>query len=90
MKTNLTTLTAAFALATALPSAAHASSHMDAPLITRDPSANTTDVYAFVDQDNASAPDPANRGTPPPLPEIPCRCARRLPPRGTGSRAEYL
>ena len=26
-----------------------ASSHMDAPLITRDPSANTTDVYAFVD-----------------------------------------
>ena len=28
--------------------AAHASSHMDAPLITRDPSANTTDVYAFV------------------------------------------
>jgi len=25
-----------------------ASSHMDAPLITRDPSANTTDVYAFV------------------------------------------
>ncbi len=29
-----------------------ASSHMDAPLITRDPSANTTDVYAFVDEDN--------------------------------------
>jgi hypothetical protein len=28
-----------------------ASSHMDAPLITRDPSANTTDVYAFVDVD---------------------------------------
>ncbi len=27
---------------------ASASSHMDAPLITRDPSANTTDVYAFV------------------------------------------
>jgi hypothetical protein len=31
--------------------AVFASSHMDAPLITRDPSANTTDVYAFVDQD---------------------------------------
>ena len=31
-----------------LTGAAHASSHMDAPLITRDPSANTTDVYAFV------------------------------------------
>src|SRR3977135_46607 len=29
-----------------------ASSHMDAPLIVLDPSANTTDVYAFVDQDN--------------------------------------
>src|SRR6476660_5156968 len=29
-----------------------ASSHMDAPLIVRDPSANTTDVYAFVDEDN--------------------------------------
>ena len=66
MKTNLTTLTAAFALVTALPGAVHASSHMDAPLITRDPSANTTDVYAFVDQDDGSAPDPASRGTPPP------------------------
>src|SRR5215470_3098821 len=30
---------------------AQASSHMDAPLITRDPSANTTDVYAFVQQE---------------------------------------
>ncbi len=30
-----------------------ASSHMDAPLITLDPSANTTDVYAFVDQDGS-------------------------------------
>ena len=28
--------------------AAVASSHMDAPLITLDPAANTTDVYAFV------------------------------------------
>ena len=28
-----------------------ASSHMDAPLITRDPAANTTDVYAFVAND---------------------------------------
>ena len=34
-----------------LPATARASSHMDAPLITLDPSANTTDVYAFVDQD---------------------------------------
>src|SRR5436853_7477551 len=29
-----------------------ASSHMDAPLITLDPSANTTDVYAFVQDEN--------------------------------------
>ena len=28
----------------------NASSHMDAPLITLDPAANTTDVYAFVDE----------------------------------------
>src|SRR4026208_1808083 len=34
-----------------LPATAFASSHMDAPLITLDPAANTTDVYAFVDQD---------------------------------------
>jgi hypothetical protein len=32
----------------AAPRPAFASSHMDAPLITLDPSANTTDVYAFV------------------------------------------
>jgi len=31
-----------------------ASSHMDAPLIIRDPAANTTDVYAFVDEDNGN------------------------------------
>lgn len=31
-----------------LPAPARASSHMDAPLITLDPSANTTDVYAFL------------------------------------------
>ena len=35
-----------------MPLSSFASSHMDAPLITLDPSANTTDVYAFVDQDN--------------------------------------
>src|SRR5215470_13663423 len=35
-----------------LPATALASSHMDAPLITLDPAANTTDVYAFVDQEN--------------------------------------
>ena len=42
---------AALALLTFAPRAGFASSHMDAPLITRDPSANTTDVYAFLDQD---------------------------------------
>src|SRR5215813_10403134 len=32
--------------------AVQASSHMDAPLIVRDPAANTTDVYAFVQEEN--------------------------------------
>jgi hypothetical protein len=35
-------------LAAILASTAQASSHMDAPLVTLDPAANTTDVYAFV------------------------------------------
>src|SRR5919197_4821594 len=34
--------------------AAQASSHQDAPLIIRDPSANTTDVYAFVQDRNGT------------------------------------
>src|SRR5215204_2327083 len=34
------------------PSRASASSHMDAPLITLDDAANTTDVYAFVGDQN--------------------------------------
>jgi len=37
-----------FMAVTLLPTSGHASSHMDAPLITLDPAANTTDVYAFV------------------------------------------
>ncbi len=37
-----------FALMPSLSTMTFASSHMDAPLITRDPAANTTDVYAFV------------------------------------------
>jgi hypothetical protein len=37
-------------MASAAP--AHASSHMDAPLITLDDAANTTDVYAFVSRQN--------------------------------------
>ncbi len=36
----------------ASPLAVRASSHMDAPLITLDPAANTTDVYAFVNTRN--------------------------------------
>ena len=39
-------------LAGSLAAPVFASSHMDAPLITLDPAANTTDVYAFVDEDN--------------------------------------
>jgi hypothetical protein len=38
----------ALTLSALLPMASMASSHMDAPLITLDPAANTTDVYAFV------------------------------------------
>ncbi len=45
-------LIAAMATLPAMQSVALASSHMDAPLITRDPSANTTDVYAFVRPDS--------------------------------------
>ena len=45
-------LSAALILLPAMPAATLASSHMDAPLITLDPAANTTDVYAFVDEDN--------------------------------------
>jgi hypothetical protein len=45
-------LSAAFSALTLAPESAMASSHMDAPLITLDPSANTTDVYAFVSQVN--------------------------------------
>jgi hypothetical protein len=41
-------------LAAHLIGTAQASSHMDAPLITRDPSANTTDVYAFVQSRNGT------------------------------------
>ena len=42
------------ALLVFLPGAAPASSHMDAPLITLDPAANTTDVYAFVHENNGA------------------------------------
>ncbi|HEU0176839.1 MAG TPA: DUF4331 domain-containing protein [Blastocatellia bacterium] len=44
-------LVALMGFAPALSVPALASSHMDAPLITLDPAANTTDVYAFVSQD---------------------------------------
>ena len=48
MKANTRQLVLAALGALFIPTAAHASSHMDAPLITLDPAANTTDVYAFV------------------------------------------
>src|SRR5580698_1936983 len=59
MKNRLLTGSAALiAAASLLQLPARASSHMDAPLITLDPAANTTDVYAFVsDGENG---DPAN------------------------------
>lgn len=52
-------LTTSLVLAAILPALLRASSHQDAPLIILDPSANTTDVYAFV----GTAPNP-NGGTP--------------------------
>jgi Domain of unknown function (DUF4331) len=42
----------ALALMALIPTSVIASSHMDAPLITLDPAANTTDVYAFVQEEN--------------------------------------
>lgn len=50
MKKIATKLAVLLAGAIAVP--AFASSHMDAPLITLDPAANTTDVYAFVQTEN--------------------------------------
>ncbi|MDB6136953.1 MAG: hypothetical protein JWO94_25 [Verrucomicrobiaceae bacterium] len=52
MKSSTRALTAAFTVAALMPSGTQASSHMDAPLITLDPAANTTDVYAFVSYHN--------------------------------------
>src|SRR5437773_3696722 len=54
MKKKITTLHRGVAavLAALLASPAFASSHMDAPLIIRDLFANTTDVYAFVQDEN--------------------------------------
>jgi hypothetical protein len=50
LTSGLIVRTALVALLTSLPVVSRASSHMDAPLITLDPAANTTDVYAFVSQ----------------------------------------
>ena len=44
--------TLAVLLAGSVATPGFASSHMDAPLIVLDPAANTTDVYAFVDEDH--------------------------------------
>lgn len=48
----ITWLSATISVLALVPGGATASSHMDAPLITLDPAANTTDVYAFVSQVN--------------------------------------
>ena len=52
----MTAACALFALGLAIPQGAHASSHMDAPMITLDPAANTTDVYAFRTNDSTGHP----------------------------------
>jgi hypothetical protein len=51
LRRRLTLALAALLAVAPMSVPALASSHMDAPLITLDPSANTTDVYAFVSQD---------------------------------------
>lgn len=51
------TLFGAALAATMFTGAVHASSHMDAPLITFDDAANTTDVYAFVSRDPQTGQD---------------------------------
>ncbi|MDP9004444.1 MAG: DUF4331 domain-containing protein, partial [Verrucomicrobiota bacterium] len=52
---NMAGAAAAAFLALAIqPAPARASSHMDAPLITLDPAANTTDVYAFLHSENGT------------------------------------
>src|SRR5262247_2020352 len=52
LKQAMTMLLLAFLSVSLCPTSGLASSHMDAPLIVLDPAANTTDVYAFVDEDN--------------------------------------
>lgn len=52
LKQATTMLLLAFLSVSLCPTSGLASSHMDAPLIVLDPAANTTDVYAFVDEDN--------------------------------------
>jgi len=52
MKNPIWRYSALALLVTRLTSPVYASSHMDAPLITLDPAANTTDVYAFVQNEN--------------------------------------
>src|SRR5262252_8575219 len=54
LKRVVATLLLAAVPAALLPTTVFASSHMDAPLIILDPAANTTDVYAFVDQENGA------------------------------------
>jgi hypothetical protein len=46
--------TAGLVLTAGVIGTALASSHMDAPLVTLDPAANTTDVYAFVQNENGT------------------------------------
>ena len=52
MKPYTRKLAASLMAVALLPTGSQASSHMDAPLITLDPAANTTDVYAFVSTHN--------------------------------------
>ena len=56
MKSPIPKLAAVAATLTMAAGSLFASSHQDAPLAVLDPAANTTDVYAFVDQDDNKGP----------------------------------
>jgi len=57
MRNTTRLLTAPLLAAALIPGSAIASSHMDAPLITFDDPANTTDVYAFLSEDQRDGDD---------------------------------
>ncbi|MEO6579252.1 MAG: DUF4331 family protein, partial [Candidatus Limnocylindria bacterium] len=48
---------AGLAMALLVPAAIRGSSHREAPLIAKDPTADNTDLYAFVNRDDPATPE---------------------------------